>query len=80
MDYHLTFGSTHKALKAEKVLKDAKISHRLNPAPKELEKYCALIITLDSEIFKSTANLLLKDNGVPPKDIFTSSDGTYKKI
>lgn len=80
MDYHLTFGSTHKALKAEKVLKAAKVKHRLNPAPKELEKYCALVITIDSETFKSTALALLENDLVPPKDIFTCCEGVYKKI
>ncbi len=80
MDYHLTFGSTHKALKAEKTLKAGNVKHRLNPAPKALEKYCALVITIDSDIFKSTALTLLQDDSVPPKDIFTCTEGTYNKI
>ena len=47
MEYILTFGSAHKALKAESILKRSKVPFRLLPAPKPLAPHCALVISVD---------------------------------
>lgn len=57
----MTFGSTHKVLKAEKVLKEKDVKFRLNPAPKFIKRInpkCSLIITIEEGLLDSSINEL----------------------
>lgn len=60
MEYIATFGSTHKALKAEKVLKENKIPFKLMPTPKKLATFCDLAITFE-EKERQAVEQILKD-------------------
>lgn len=80
MSYHLSFGSTHKVLKAEKILKDNKITFRLNPAPKEIASYCALVITVSDEDTVEEIKELLLENDLPIKGIFKKNGDDFEII
>lgn len=69
MELILTFGSTHRVLKAESVLKEAHRPFRLMPAPKALEKLCALVITIDSEAYAETQGVLT-GAGLKPRAVY----------
>ncbi len=77
MLYILAFGSTHKALKAENVLKEAGLSFRLLPAPKVLSAYCDLVISVDD---LSTPVETLKKGGAVPKAIYRKEGEEYVKV
>jgi len=64
MQYLLSFGSTHKALRAEGVLREAGVVFRLLPAPKALSRYCDLVISVDaSELDRARLALGAADSG-----------------
>ncbi len=58
MEYILAFGSAHKALKAESILKAVGIKFRLLPAPKVLVPYCDLVISVSEGDYKETLKAL----------------------
>lgn len=74
MEYLLAFGSTHKVLKAEKILKEKGVTFRLNPAPPSLAAYCDLVITVSEESL-SGANAVLMAAKLKPKAVY-KADGT----
>lgn len=79
MEYILTFGSAHKALKAESVLKGFKIPFRLLPVPKALDPHCGLVISLKVEDFNAAAGTLsLK--GLNPKTVYRKEGEEYVKV
>lgn len=80
MSYNLSFGSTHKVLKAEKILKENDITFRLNPAPKEIAKYCALVITVEDEETVDIIKKLLLENDLPVKGIFKKEGESFEII
>lgn len=81
MDYArlLAFGSTHRALKAEAVLKAEGVGFRLLPSPKEFAAYCALVIGVGEEDM-DRAVALLEKNGLAPKMILQRKDNGYVKM
>lgn len=77
MNSLMTFGSTHKVLKAESVLKPLDIKFRLNPAPKFIKRVkprCSLIITIDSQLLENVVSILT-EKGVPPVSVYKSTGG-----
>lgn len=76
MELIMAFGSTHKALKAEEILKDAEITMRLLPAPKALAAYCDLVISID-EAAMDRARKALDEGGVGPKKIYMKEGESY---
>ncbi len=58
MEYILAFGSAHKALKAESILKKAGVKFRLLPAPKALVPYCDLVISVSGADYTEALKLL----------------------
>lgn len=79
MEYLLAFGSTHKVLKAESVLKEKGVSFRLNPAPPFLTSYCDLVITVSEESLPD-ANAALIAGKLKPKAVYRADGGTYVKV
>ncbi|MBI5588233.1 MAG: DUF3343 domain-containing protein [Deltaproteobacteria bacterium] len=75
----MAFGSTHKALKAESVLRDASVPFRLLPAPRALAAYCALVISVD-EGELSRAAVALDFAGSGPKSIYRKEGEDYVKV
>lgn len=78
MEYILAFGSAHKALKAESVLKEAGLSFRLLPAPKALAAYCDLVISIKDDMLASIE--ALKKGGAGPKTIYKKEGDDYVKV
>ncbi|MEE9542261.1 MAG: DUF3343 domain-containing protein [Thermodesulfobacteriota bacterium] len=79
MEYLLSFSSTHKALKAETLLKAEGTKFRLLPAPKEITTSCALVISVDGRELEVIV-ALLKDCGTEPEKVFKSEDNKYAEV
>lgn len=75
----MAFGSTHKALKAESVLKEGSVPFRLLPAPKALASYCALVISVGGEDL-ARASGALTAAGAGPKSIYRKDGDEYVKV
>ncbi len=79
MRYLLAFGSTHKAMKAESVLVEHKVEFRLEPAPKALANYCALVITVEEELLSETIRLL-NEACAGAKAVYRKSGEDYVEV
>lgn len=75
----MTFGSAHRALKAEDILKEAAFPFRLLPAPKALEPFCDLVLLVNGETLPGAAELLEK-KGVRPRSIYRKEGDEYVKV
>ena len=76
MKYILAFGSTHKVLKAEALLREVDIPFRLEPAPKVVAPYCALVISLERDVV-DRAREYLEGAGIEPRGIYRKEGGRY---
>ena len=79
MEYILAFGSPHRALEAECILKEAGVSFRLLPAPKALAEHCDLVISVRGTSLAG-AEAALARAGRPPTMVFRKEDGRYVKV
>ncbi len=79
MEYIATFGSTHKALKAEKVLKEKEIPFKLIPTPKKLVAFCDLAITFEEKNQKAVDNAF-RNSGVKAAAIYRREGDEYVKM
>lgn len=79
MEYLLTFGSTHKALKAEKVLKENNIPFKLIPTPKKFTAFCDFSILFEENV-KITVENILKNYKVSTVALFKKEGDTYVKM
>lgn len=79
MEYIMAFGSTHKALKAESVLKESEVPFRLLPAPKALTLDCALVISVGEEALERACDVL-SAAGAGPKSIYRKEGKEYVKV
>ncbi|MDY0300802.1 MAG: DUF3343 domain-containing protein [Trichlorobacter sp.] len=77
--YLAVFNSTHRVMKAEKLLKSHKFDILLIPAPRALQTECGLAIRFDENI-KSKVMNLLKDNGLAPAFVSQFIKGVYQHI
>lgn len=75
----MAFSTTHKALKAEGILKDEGVAFRLFTAPKALSEYCSLLISVSPEDLE-TAKGLLEGAGVDPKAVYRKERGEYVEV
>lgn len=79
MDYILGFGTPHRALKAEQILKEACLSFRLLPVPKALDASCGLVIRVgEGEL--DAAKSALERNGLSPRNIYRKEGEDYVKV
>ncbi len=79
MEYILAFGSAHKALKAESILKKAGIKFRLLPAPKVLVSYCDLVISV-LEADYNEAREALDASGQRLKAVYRKEGEEYAQV
>lgn len=79
MKHILTFGSTHKVLKAESVLEGAGIGFRLEPAPKSITTYCDIVITLVADDVGRAVGVL-DDAGCMPASVLRLDKDQYVKV
>jgi len=66
-DIIIIFGSPHRAMKAEKILKQAQLPITLIPAPAGLVEGCALAIRLAENIFQAVLATLAAAGMEPSK-------------
>lgn len=79
MEFIFAFGSAHKALKAESVLKEASVPFRLLPAPKALAEYCDLVISV-KETELEPAKYALASAGLKLKTIYRKEGEEYVEM
>ncbi|HLC18561.1 MAG TPA: DUF3343 domain-containing protein [Thermodesulfobacteriota bacterium] len=79
MEYLLAFGSAHRALKAEGVLKGGGIAFRLLPAPRVLAEYCDLVISVSGDLLEEALRVL-RDDGVGPQRVFKREGEGYVEV
>ena len=79
MEYILGFGSPHKALKAEDILKKAGVSFRLLPVPKALDQSCGLVIMVMDKALEGAKKALL-DSGLAPRNVYRKEGEEYVKV
>ncbi len=79
MEYILAFGSAHKALKAESILKKAGVKFKLLPAPKVLVPYCDLVISVAEADYKETLKAL-KASAQTLKAVYRKEGEEYAKV
>lgn len=77
--YLAVFNSTHRVMKAEKLLKSYNIDILLIPAPRVLQAECGLAIRFD-EIHRLKAINLLQEQDLMPVFISRFQGGTYNVI
>ncbi len=79
MEYILAFGSAHKALKAESILKEAGVAFRLLPAPKALVEHCDLVISVSGVDLKE-ARETLDASGLRLKAVYRKEGEEYAQV
>lgn len=65
-----TFGSTHHALKAEKILRAAQIRAEVIPVPRRISSLCGLAVQVD-KISREEAKKALETAGVRVEGIYS---------
>ena len=79
MEYILGFGSPHKALKAEEILKNADVSFRLLPVPKALDASCGLVISVKNGALEEARGVREK-SGLRPRNVYRKEGEDYVKV
>ena len=79
MEYVLGFGSPHKALKAEEILKKAGIGFRLLPVPKVLDSSCGLVILVNDAALEGAKKALV-GSGLPPRNVYRKEGEEYVEV
>ncbi len=79
MEYILAFGSAHKALKAESILKEAGVAFRLLPAPRALVAHCDLVISVSGADLKE-AEETLNASGLRLKAVYRKEGEEYAQV
>ncbi len=77
--YLLAFGSTHRVLKAESVLRAEGVPFRLDPAPSALTAYCDLVITVEGGRLDA-ALAALGRAGSEPKTVYRKEEDRYVEV
>ncbi len=79
MEYLLAFGSAHKALKAESLLKKAGVKFKLLPAPKPLSKLCDLVISVGDAALDAAVETLVTKR-LKPKAVYRRTGDDYERL
>ncbi len=79
MEYILVFGSAHKALKAESILKEAGMAFRLLPAPRALVEHCDLVISV-ADVDLKEAKETLDASGLKLKAVYRKEGEEYAEV
>jgi hypothetical protein len=79
MEYILAFGSAHKALKAESILKEADMAFRLLPAPRALVVHCDLVISV-ADVDLKEAKETLDASGLKLKAVYRKEGEEYVEV
>ena len=79
MEYIATFGSTHKALKAEQVLKRKGIAFKLIPTPKKIAAFCDLAVSFEDKDI-TAVETTFRDCSVKTAAIYIKKGDEYVKV
>ncbi len=79
MEYILAFGSAHRALKAESVLRKSGLVFRLLPAPRAFTLHCDFVISVQGGVLEE-ARKVLGDAGAGPGHIFIREGEGYVEV
>jgi len=71
------FHSVHKVMKAEKLLKLARVEMMLIPVPRELSSDCGLAIRF-AEAVEPQVLAVLEEAELPPVELYVKVDGSYR--
>lgn len=75
-DYVAIFHSIHRVLKAEKILKLAKVDFLLIPVPRQLASDCGLALRFSSEAKEALLAVLAAEN-LSPVELHQRREGNY---
>jgi hypothetical protein len=78
-DFVAIFNSVHRVMKAEKLLKGAKLPMLLIPAPRALSSDCGLAIRY-AEADRQQIEALLAGAALKPEEIFCKTGERFVKI
>ena len=78
-DFVAIFHSIHRVLKAEKILKSAKVNFLLIPVPRQLASDCGLALRFSPEDKDELLAVLAAEN-LPPVELHQRRDGAYLAI
>ena len=78
-DYIAIFHSIHRVLKAEKVLKSARVDFLLIPVPRQLTSDCGLALRFSLED-KDNLLAVLADENLSPVELYQRRAGTYLAV
>jgi len=76
----MAFGSAHRALKAESVLRETGLAFRLLPAPRAFTLHCDLVISISGKVALEEAGESLCGAGVSPTNIFLRDGDSYVEV
>ncbi|MBI5903508.1 MAG: DUF3343 domain-containing protein [Deltaproteobacteria bacterium] len=79
MEFLLAFGSAHRALKADSVLRGSSVPFRIMAAPRALEPHCELVIMVRHEALDGAIEVL-RGAGLDPKTIYRKEGDEYVKV
>ncbi len=76
----ISFFTTHWALKAEEVLKDAGLTARLIPVPRSISSSCAVALLYDAQLKKEILKNLA-DNQVETDSLYQQTEkGKWQRV
>ncbi len=78
-DYVAIFQSIHRVMKAEKLLKRAKIEILLIPAPRQLTSDCGLAIRYSETVRREVLDVLLAED-LEPVEIYKKRVDGFEKV
>ncbi|NMW85655.1 DUF3343 domain-containing protein [Peptoniphilus sp. AGMB00490] len=76
--YILTFDSSNKSIKAERVLRKNKLKARVIPIPEELSRGCGFSVKLEGEL--EIAKDFLKEKNIYSRGIYKFKEDSGRKI
>ncbi len=78
-DYVAIFHSIHRVMKAEKILKKAKMEMLLIPVPRQLTSDCGLAIRY-AEKDRAEIEAVLSREGLAPEELFRKENGEFSAV
>lgn len=78
-DYVAIFHSIHRVLKAEKILKLAKVDFLLIPVPRQLTSDCGLALRFSADV-KDELLTVLADENLSPVELHQRREGAYLAV
>ena len=78
-EYVAIFHSIHRVMKAEKLLKRAKIEILLIPAPRQLTSDCGLAIRYSEDV-RTNVMSVLADGELRPAEVYKKISAGFEKV